>query len=147
MRSKEVLRSLFVLGLVVTAAAYLTGCEVPEPEDAPPPTENDEPIEEPDEADPEPEPPDVDEPEVDPEPEPVDEASLTAEDLVDTVWQAGPMELAFGADGQLIVNDTEEGTWSLAGPQLTIEAAGHSYTAEVRNDGIYYGGMALQRVE
>jgi len=72
--------------------------------------------------------------------------ALTAENIVGSTWQAGPLKLEFGEEGALTVNGEGGGTWSIAGDTLTVSANNLTYSAEIRQDKIFYGGMEVQRL-
>ena len=74
------------------------------------------------------------------------EGALTAETLVGTKWRAGPYTLEFKANGVLVLNNDKEGTWSVEGNSLKVAAGDTSYTAEIRGDKLFYGGMPLTRI-
>jgi hypothetical protein len=74
-------------------------------------------------------------------------AALTAEDLTGTTWRAGTLTVAFQPEGRLVLTGGETGTWKVDGRQLTMSAGGVTYSAELREDDILYGDMAMERVE
>ena len=73
-------------------------------------------------------------------------AALTAETLVGTKWQAGPYTLEFQANGVLVLNNDTQGTWSVEGNAVKVSAGDKSYTAEIKGDKLFYGGMPLSRL-
>lgn len=74
-------------------------------------------------------------------------AALTEETLVGTKWQAGPYTLEFQANGALLLNGERPGTWSIEGNALNVAAGDAKYTAEIRGDKLFYGGMPLTRID
>lgn len=72
--------------------------------------------------------------------------ALTAETLVGTKWQAGPYTLEFQANGVLVLNNDTQGTWSVEGNSVKVSAGDKSYTAEIKGDKLFYGGMPLSRL-
>lgn len=74
-------------------------------------------------------------------------AALTEETIVGTKWQAGPYTLEFQANGALLLNGERPGTWSIEGNALNVAAGDAKYTAEIRGDKLFYGGMPLTRMD
>ncbi|MBI5091631.1 MAG: hypothetical protein HZB26_04210 [Candidatus Hydrogenedentes bacterium] len=70
-------------------------------------------------------------------------AAITAQSIVGTSWEAGPYKLTFNADGKLKVNDAIDGTWSIEGTKLKIEAAGQKIEADIEGDKLTYNGSPL----
>jgi len=72
--------------------------------------------------------------------------ALTAQNLVGTVWEAGGHKLAFNADGKLKVNDSVDGTWSIAGDTLKISAMGQDMAVTIAGDKLLFQGRPLTKV-
>ena len=72
--------------------------------------------------------------------------ALTADSLVGTAWQAGPLKFQFGEGGSLKVGEDAEGTWTVTNGQVSLETDEMTYALQIRGTDLAYGDMTLERL-